>query len=43
MLKKMGCQVIQGYHYSAPLRLSDYIEFIERKSHNVDFVTRGRE
>ena len=43
MLKKMGCQVIQGYHYSAPLRLSDYIEFIEKKSHNVDFVTRGRE
>ena len=43
MLKKLGCHVIQGYHYSSPLRLSDYIEFIERKSHNVDFVTRGRE
>ena len=43
MLKKLGCHVIQGYHYSRPLRLSDYIEFIERKSHNVEFVTRGRE
>ena len=43
MLKKLGCHVIQGYHYSSPLRLSDYIEFIDRKSHNVDFVTRGRE
>ncbi|MBO4584962.1 MAG: EAL domain-containing protein [Clostridia bacterium] len=43
MLRKLGCHVIQGYHYSRPLRLSDYIEFIERKTHNVEFVTRGRE
>ena len=28
LLKKPGCQVIQGYHYSKPLSLTDYIGFL---------------
>ena len=28
LLKKLGCQVIQGYYYSRPLALTDYIGFI---------------
>lgn len=31
LLKKLGCQVIQGYHYSKPLALSDYIDFITKR------------
>lgn len=27
-LREMGCQVIQGYHYSKPLGMSDYISFL---------------
>lgn len=27
-LRDMGCQVIQGYHYSKPLGVSDYISFL---------------
>jgi EAL domain-containing protein (putative c-di-GMP-specific phosphodiesterase class I) len=33
MMRKLGCQVIQGYFYSKPLHLSDYIGFIEKYSH----------
>ncbi|MBP5289296.1 MAG: EAL domain-containing protein [Clostridia bacterium] len=39
LLKKMGCHVIQGFHYAKPMRLSDYIEFITRKSRS-DLFTR---
>ena len=28
LLRKLGCQVIQGYHYSKPLSLTDYIGFL---------------
>ncbi len=30
-LRKLGCQVIQGYFYSKPLTLTDYIGFLENK------------
>ncbi len=40
LLKKLGCHVIQGFHYSKPMRLSDYIEFITRKSHSNLFTQR---
>lgn len=39
LLKKLGCHVIQGFHYAKPMRLSDYIEFIARKSRS-DLFTR---
>jgi EAL domain-containing protein (putative c-di-GMP-specific phosphodiesterase class I) len=29
MLKKLGCDVVQGYYYSKPLMLIDYLSFIE--------------
>ena len=29
MLKQLGCDVIQGYYYSKPLALVDYLSFIE--------------
>jgi EAL domain-containing protein (putative c-di-GMP-specific phosphodiesterase class I) len=29
MLKQLGCNVIQGYYYSKPLALVDYLSFIE--------------
>ena len=28
LLRKLGCDVVQGYHYSKPLFLSDYVHFI---------------
>ena len=28
LLRKLGCDVVQGYHYSKPLFLSDYVQFI---------------
>lgn len=31
MLKKLGCDVIQGYYYSKPLVQGDYDDFLERK------------
>ena len=31
LLRSMGCHVIQGYHYSKPLSLSAYLEFLENK------------
>ena len=34
LLKSLGCDVIQGYHYSKPLFLSDYVDFITRASHS---------
>ena len=40
LLKKLGCHVIQGFRYSKPLRLSDYIEFITRRSHSELFTSR---
>ena len=30
-LKKIGCQVIQGYYYSRPLALTDYIGFLSNE------------
>lgn len=32
LLKQLGCQVIQGYYYSKPLTVTDYIAFLENKS-----------
>ena len=29
MLKQLGCDVVQGYYYSKPLTLIDYLAFIE--------------
>ena len=29
MLRKLGCDVVQGYYYSKPLMLVDYLAFIE--------------
>ena len=29
MLKQLGCDVVQGYYYSKPLMLIDYLSFIE--------------
>ena len=40
LLKKLGCHVIQGFHYARPMRLSDYIEFIARKSRSDLFTQR---
>ena len=34
LLRKLGCDVIQGYHYSKPLFLSDYVDFISRAIHS---------
>ena len=31
MLRKLGCHVIQGYLYSKPLALTDYITFLKEK------------
>ena len=31
-LKKLGCHVIQGYLYSKPLTLPDFISFLEKKN-----------
>ena len=28
-LEKMGCDVIQGYYFSKPLKYVDYVSFIE--------------
>lgn len=28
LLRKLGCQVVQGYYYSKPLALTDYIGFL---------------
>ena len=30
MLRKLGCDVVQGYYYSKPLALIDYLSFIEK-------------
>ena len=36
LLKKLGCDVIQGYVYSHPLSLTDYLHFVENtKDHNL--------
>lgn len=36
LLKKLGCDVIQGYIYSHPLSLTDYLHFVENtKDHNL--------
>ena len=32
LLRKLGCDVVQGYHYSKPLFLSDYVQFISDSS-----------
>ncbi len=39
-VKRMGCDVIQGYYYSKPLMLSDFIQFIEHSTHNNMFTER---
>ncbi len=33
-VKKIGCDIVQGYYYSKPLMLSDYLQFIEQAKHN---------
>lgn len=43
MLKQLGCYVIQGYYYSKPLALSDYVEFISNASKSQSFVERMNE
>ena len=36
LLKRLGCDVIQGYIYSHPLSLTDYLHFVENtKDHNL--------
>ena len=36
LLKNLGCDVIQGYIYSHPLSLTDYLHFVENtKDHNL--------
>ncbi|MBQ2308835.1 MAG: EAL domain-containing protein [Clostridia bacterium] len=32
-LKSIGCDTIQGYYYSKPLAMVDYLAFVERESH----------
>lgn len=39
MLEQLGCNAIQGYYYSKPLRMSDYIDFIDRSRHTIDMYT----
>ena len=39
MLANLGCNAIQGYYYSKPLRMSDYIDFIDRSRHTIDMYT----
>ena len=29
LLRKMGCDIIQGYHYSKPLPLEELLEFLQ--------------
>ena len=37
-LKDLGCDVIQGYYYSYPLSMSDYISFVSSlNEHNIKF------
>lgn len=43
MLRALGCDVIQGYYYSKPLALSDYVEFITNASKSQSFVERMHE
>ena len=31
LLRKLGCQVVQGYYYSKPLALTDYIGFLSNE------------
>ena len=42
LMKKLGCHVIQGYHYSKPLCQDDYVSFLAQKSHSSLFVDRSR-
>ena len=30
-LRKLGCDVVQGYYYSRPLGEKDYVDFINNK------------
>ena len=39
-LRQSGCDYIQGYYYSKPLPLSDFIAFMEHSSHNSMFTDR---
>ena len=39
-IKSFGCDVVQGYYYSKPLPLSDFIAFMEHSSHNSMFTDR---
>ena len=29
MLKRVGCQIVQGYYFSKPLSIDDYEEFLK--------------
>ena len=43
LLKKLGCHVIQGYHYSKPLTEADYVEFLEKQGQkDVVFTKIGK-
>lgn len=33
MLKRVGCQIVQGYYYSKPLSIDDYEEFLKNRSY----------
>ena len=38
-LKKVKCDLIQGYYYSKPIKLNEFIEYINRlnEKHNMKF------
>ena len=33
-LKAMGCDVIQGYYFSKPMKYVDYLEFVRKNFSN---------
>jgi EAL domain-containing protein (putative c-di-GMP-specific phosphodiesterase class I) len=35
-LKELGCHIYQGYYYSRPLEINDFIQFIENNDNWVD-------
>lgn len=41
MLKKLGCQVTQGYHFAKPLYLTDYIDFVNRMNEKPKFSPKS--
>lgn len=39
LLQRIGCNVIQGYHYSKPLVITDFVPFMEKHSKDASFIT----